>query len=238
MHTILTVTQVVLSIALIVLVLIQHGRGADAGAAFGSGASATVFGARGSGSFLSRATGIIAALFFLTSMAMAYYASQGGKPKGLMDGATGLPVKVETPAGVQVPAIPGGFQSGVPMVPGLAPQASGSDVPAVPGVVDVSAGAPISVAPVDIPVGIRASADGPAIDVPVVPVPNAAPKDEAPQFDAKAPESVAVPVAAPVKEEAKDKPEEKVQPAIPEPAKAQTPATPGAADAAIPAPEK
>ena len=71
MQTILTVVQVFLSLGLIGLVLIQHGRGADAGAAFGAGASATVFGARGSGSFLSRATGIIAALFFLTSMALA-----------------------------------------------------------------------------------------------------------------------------------------------------------------------
>jgi preprotein translocase subunit SecG len=82
MQILLTVLQVLLSLALIGLVLIQHGRGADAGAAFGSGASSTVFGARGSGSFLSRATAILAALFFLTSMALAYYAAQVGQPEG------------------------------------------------------------------------------------------------------------------------------------------------------------
>jgi preprotein translocase subunit SecG len=64
MQMILTVVQLLLSLGLIGLVLIQHGRGADAGAAFGSGASSTVFGSRGSGSFLSRATAVLATLFF------------------------------------------------------------------------------------------------------------------------------------------------------------------------------
>ncbi len=76
MQTILTVAQVFLSLGLIGLVLIQHGKGADAGAAFGSGASQTVFGAQGTGSFLTRITAIVATLFFLTSMALAYYATQ------------------------------------------------------------------------------------------------------------------------------------------------------------------
>jgi preprotein translocase subunit SecG len=67
--------DVLLAIGIIAFVLIQHGKGADAGAAFGSGASATVFGARGSTSFLSRATAILAALFFINSMALAYIAS-------------------------------------------------------------------------------------------------------------------------------------------------------------------
>ncbi len=64
LNALLIVLQVLLSIALIALVLLQHGKGADAGAAFGSGASATVFGARGSGNFLTKATAIIATLFF------------------------------------------------------------------------------------------------------------------------------------------------------------------------------
>ena len=85
MQLILTVLHLVLAIGLIGLILIQHGRGADAGAAFGSGASATVFGAQGSGSFLTRSTAIIATLFFLTSMTLAYFASQVGEPGGLMD---------------------------------------------------------------------------------------------------------------------------------------------------------
>jgi len=221
MHTILTVTQVFLSIGLIGLVLIQHGRGADAGAAFGSGASATVFGARGSGSFLSRATGIIAALFFLTSMAMAYYAAKGEKPAGLMDGVTGLPVKVETPAAAgaanvppgavptagQAPAVP---PSPVPMVPGVAVKAAGSDVPVVPGATMDAA-----------PVKEAVSGDVSPKAVPVVPVPVT---DEAP-----------VKVEAPAKIETKDEPKEKVQtldqqapkdpvPAVAEPAAAQAPA--------------
>lgn len=86
MQLILTVLHLMLAIGLIGLILIQHGRGADAGAAFGSGASATVFGAQGSGSFLSRSTAIMATLFFLTSMALAYFAAQVGEPGGLMDG--------------------------------------------------------------------------------------------------------------------------------------------------------
>jgi preprotein translocase subunit SecG len=85
MQLFLTVLHLMLALGLIGLILIQHGKGADAGAAFGSGASATVFGAQGSGSFLTRITAIMATLFFLTSMALAYYASQVGEPAGLMD---------------------------------------------------------------------------------------------------------------------------------------------------------
>ena len=94
MQIALTVIHLFLAIGLIGLILIQHGRGADAGAAFGSGASATVFGARGSGSFLSRTTAILAALFFVTSVVMAYYAQHAKAPEGLMDGAAG-PIQVE-----------------------------------------------------------------------------------------------------------------------------------------------
>ncbi len=67
MQTILIVVHLFIALGLIGLVLIQHGKGADAGAAFGSGASATVFGASGSANFLSRTTGILAAAFFITS---------------------------------------------------------------------------------------------------------------------------------------------------------------------------
>ena len=132
MQTILTVLQLFLSLGLIGLILIQHGRGADAGAAFGSGASSTVFGSRGSGSFLSRTTAVLAALFFLTSMALAYYAAQGSKPAGLMDGADpfefrGLfpPRRRRSPRSLpsEVPSVPRGAQVDA---------ATGSDVPGVP----------------------------------------------------------------------------------------------------------
>jgi preprotein translocase subunit SecG len=71
MFTLLLVFQVIVAITLITLVLLQHGKGADMGAAFGSGASTTVFGARGSGSFFTRATAILAALFFVNCLLLA-----------------------------------------------------------------------------------------------------------------------------------------------------------------------
>jgi len=69
------VLHILVTIFLVGLVLLQHGKGADMGAAFGSGASGGVFGASGSANFLSRATAVLAALFFATSMALAYFSS-------------------------------------------------------------------------------------------------------------------------------------------------------------------
>lgn len=74
MQTFLLLIHVLLSISLIALILLQQGKGADAGAAFGSGASGTVFGSKGSASFLSRATAILATLFFAVSLALAIVA--------------------------------------------------------------------------------------------------------------------------------------------------------------------
>lgn len=135
MQTILTVFHLFLALGLVGLVLMQHGKGADAGAAFGSGASATVFGARGSGSFLSRTTAILAALFFLTSMALAYFAAQVGEPEGLMEGveAPVAPVAVEVQEEtLAVPAPPEAVErTDVPSVPGGAgTEAPAPDVPA------------------------------------------------------------------------------------------------------------
>ncbi|MBK1644470.1 preprotein translocase subunit SecG [Thiocapsa imhoffii] len=130
MQTILTIFQVFLSLGLIGLILIQHGKGADAGAAFGSGASATVFGSRGSGSFLTRATAVMATIFFLTSMALAYYATKGSEPDTIMnrvdDRVILMPDAVEPVS--DIPAIPGeamDFETDEMI-----------DVPSVPGAVD------------------------------------------------------------------------------------------------------
>lgn len=124
MQTILVVSHLMLAIGIVTLVLLQHGKGADAGAAFGSGASATVFGAKGSASFLSRATAVMATLFFLTSMALAYFASQTGEQQGLMDMVE--PPASEVPvATVESPEIP------APPVE-LVPSSDQSDVPPVP----------------------------------------------------------------------------------------------------------
>ena len=72
LHTVLVVVQVVVAVAVIGLILLQQGKGADAGAAFGSGASGTVFGSRGAANFLSRATAVLATIFFLVSLTLAY----------------------------------------------------------------------------------------------------------------------------------------------------------------------
>ncbi len=75
-QTILLVLQVLVAVSLIGLILIQHGKGADAGAAFGSGSSGTVFGAQGSGNFLTKATAVLAAVFLANSLALAYMSHQ------------------------------------------------------------------------------------------------------------------------------------------------------------------
>jgi preprotein translocase subunit SecG len=76
LHTITTVVHVLLAAAIVGLVLLQRGKGAEAGAGFGAGASGTVFGARGSASFLSRMTATFATLFIITSLALAYMGSR------------------------------------------------------------------------------------------------------------------------------------------------------------------
>ena len=105
MQTILTVFHLFLAIGLIGLILIQHGKGADAGAAFGSGASGTVFGAKGSANFLSRATALLATLFFVTSLALAWYAMQITDQPGLMELEEPVPT-APAPVATEIPVIP------------------------------------------------------------------------------------------------------------------------------------
>ena len=81
----LMVIHVLLAISLIGLILIQHGKGADAGAAFGSGASSTVFGARGSGSFLTKITTFLAIAFFANCLGLAYLSAQVPEERSLID---------------------------------------------------------------------------------------------------------------------------------------------------------
>lgn len=99
--TIIIVIQVVSALAIIGLVLLQHGKGADMGAAFGSGASGSLFGATGSSNFLSKSTGFAAAVFFAATLALAYFSGKHTTVSGgVMDN---LPV---TPAAGSVPAVP------------------------------------------------------------------------------------------------------------------------------------
>jgi preprotein translocase subunit SecG len=82
------IAHTLIALLIIVLVLLQRGKGADAGAAFGAGASGTVFGARGSSSFFSRATAVCATAFFVSSLTLAYLSSQGSTaPASLLEGA-------------------------------------------------------------------------------------------------------------------------------------------------------
>ncbi len=105
-NSILTIAQVLLSIALIALILMQHGKGADAGAAFGSGASASVFGARGSGNFLSKSTGVLATLFFIVCLALAYVTSNRQAPDGIMESVTTIETDQATPAVIENTDLP------------------------------------------------------------------------------------------------------------------------------------
>ena len=84
METLVLVIHVLAALAICGLVLLQHGKGADAGAAFGSGASGSVFGATGSANFLSRATAIAAVVFFVTSLGLTYFSSTRTEGRGVM----------------------------------------------------------------------------------------------------------------------------------------------------------
>ncbi len=84
-ETLLLVAHLVVAVAVCGFVLMQHGKGADMGAAFGSGSSGSLFGAAGSANFLSRTTAILATVFFLTSVGLTFFGTIKGRPAGLME---------------------------------------------------------------------------------------------------------------------------------------------------------
>ena len=86
LNQIILIVHVVAALGIIGLVLMQHGQGADAGASFGGGSSQTVFGSQGAGSFLTRATAVLAAVFFVTSLSLAYLSSRQIAPQSVMEG--------------------------------------------------------------------------------------------------------------------------------------------------------
>ena len=102
LHNIILVVHVLVAAGVIGLVLIQQGKGADAGAAFGGGASSTVFGSQGSSSFLTRATGVLATIFFITSLTLAYISTQKIQPTSIVD--TVIEKKIDVPAAKEEPA--------------------------------------------------------------------------------------------------------------------------------------
>lgn len=119
MYTFLVIVQVLVAVALVGLILIQHGKGADAGAAFGSGASGTVFGARGSANFLSRTTGWLATAFFGISLALAYLVHGEKQSDSIIDAmpSTVLEQAGEAVEPAEMPEIPQVDQEPTPVVP-------------------------------------------------------------------------------------------------------------------------
>ena len=118
LQSIVLYIHMLVALLIVVLVLLQRGKGADAGAGFGGGASGTVFGSRGSSSFFSRATAVLATMFFATSLTLAYLSGQTTAPTSLLEGAaeqesgTNAPSAVVEPSDLpDLPPLPGGGES-------------------------------------------------------------------------------------------------------------------------------
>jgi preprotein translocase subunit SecG len=118
MEIVALVIHVIAALSIIGLVLLQHGKGADVGAAFGSGTSGSLFGAAGSANFLSRATAILAVVFFVSSLGLTYLSSQKTEHKGVM-GKQPTP-SPSLPAQIPEPVV-------VPLAPSSAPAAPARD---------------------------------------------------------------------------------------------------------------
>ena len=113
METFVLVIHVLAALVLVGVILLQHGKGADVGAAFGSGASGSLFGASGSANFLSRTTAILAVIFFVTSLGLTFFSTRKTENKGVMATqpaapAQSLPAQIPptVPAGQAAPATP------------------------------------------------------------------------------------------------------------------------------------
>ncbi len=126
--TVVLVAQMLSALGMIGLILVQHGKGADMGAAFGSGGSGSLFGASGSANFLSRTTAVLAAVFFVCTLALAYFSN--ARPQ------TGSSVLEGSTLTAPAPAAPA---SGAAQIPGTAvpvPAPAKTTAPAAPGVPD------------------------------------------------------------------------------------------------------
>jgi preprotein translocase subunit SecG len=140
LFNLIVVVQVVSALAIIGLVLVQHGKGADMGAAFGSGASGSLFGASGSSNFLSKSTAVAAAVFFASTLALAYFGSN--RPHASVRG--GVMENVTIPA-QKAPALPA---NPADAVPGAAPAAApGNPADVAPAAAAPAAAAPATAAP-------------------------------------------------------------------------------------------
>jgi preprotein translocase subunit SecG len=129
--------QIIAAIAMIGLVLVQHGKGADMGASFGSGASGSLFGASGSANFLSRSTSFCAAVFFACTLGLAYFGTTGlsaKRPEGTSvferAGAASAPVAASAPPTAQIPTAPA--VTSAPAVSASAPTQPAASAPQKP----------------------------------------------------------------------------------------------------------
>ena len=139
--TLLIVVQVTSAIGIIVLVLLQHGKGADMGAAFGGGASGSLFGATGSANFLSRSTAAVATVFFVATLGLAYAGTAVKRPTS---GTGGVMDSVPAPANTAPKDIP------VPMAPQGSAPVPAPAVPEAPAATATPA-TPVTPKPADVP---------------------------------------------------------------------------------------
>jgi preprotein translocase subunit SecG len=151
LRVILTIVQVFSCFAIIGLVLLQRGKGAEAGAGFGAGASGTVFGARGAGTALSRATAIFVAIFMLNSLLLTYmgtHSAQTSQPKSILDTA-GEKAGASKPA-VTTPSVPAraaGSTTSTPAQTVTTPAPAVTPAPTAPGAASPPSSAPPQPAP-------------------------------------------------------------------------------------------
>jgi len=133
---ILLVIHLLVAVAIVTLVLLQRGKGADMGAAFGGGSSESLFGARGSANFLSRATAALVTVFFLSSLTLAYiYTRQGGEAGSVIGGDSVIQSQSESessPDSVAPPGDPPPAPDAQTETQPEGPSSGPSDVPAVP----------------------------------------------------------------------------------------------------------
>ncbi|MCW8825110.1 MAG: preprotein translocase subunit SecG [Gammaproteobacteria bacterium] len=117
MQEVVLIVHLLAAAGLVGLILIQQGKGADMGAAFGAGASGTVFGSQGAGSFITRSTAVLATTFFLTSLALAYFSGQVVSTKSVTEMVIDTPAPVmaeQKPVAEDLPVLP--VESAAPVV--------------------------------------------------------------------------------------------------------------------------
>ena len=148
LHSIVLGVHLIVAAMIVGLVLLQRGKGAEAGTGFGAGASGTVFGARGSANFLSRATGVLATVFFITSLTLAYLSTQRTAPTSLLDApaqtapapqvpsssqpsgaTTAPPAATPAPAATDLPQLPNDAAPAGDTPPASSPDSGGGNAP-------------------------------------------------------------------------------------------------------------